>query len=104
MWDRWTETEDSARNGDDGRRAPSSTFHENFSCYRSLSWSRGYARGGCSLVGLWRGRDVDVERMEWEWGARRDRETTEKQHNAYPASNAKTDRHSHLCYLVHSLR
>ncbi|KYN35178.1 hypothetical protein ALC56_10352, partial [Trachymyrmex septentrionalis] len=35
---------------------------------RSLSWSRGYARGGCSLVGPWRGRDVDVERVEWEWG------------------------------------
>lgn len=34
------------------RRAPGSTFHENFSCYRSLSWSRGYARGGCSLAGL----------------------------------------------------
>lgn len=51
------------------RRAPGSTFHENFSCYRSLSWSRGYARGGCSLASLsggggtsassaWRGNGV----------------------------------------------
>lgn len=60
------------------RRAPGSTFHENFSCYGSLSWSRGYARGGRSCAGRQRGRDAGVEResMEKGWGCRDgDRET-----------------------------
>lgn len=74
------------------RRAPGSTFHENFSCYRSLSWSRGYARGGCSFAGSWRGRDVDVERMEREWGARRGRETTEKQPQWYEKGKCGSER------------
>lgn len=36
-----------------------------------------------SPVSLARGSDVDVERMEWEWGARRGRETTEKRTQWY---------------------
>lgn len=72
------------------RRAPGSTFHENFSCYRSLSWSRGYARGGCSFAGPWRGRDVDVEAHGEGMGcATRSRNDRETAHNGTRKANVE---------------
>ncbi|EZA51324.1 hypothetical protein X777_10009, partial [Ooceraea biroi] len=65
------------------RRAPGSTFHENFSCYGSLSWSRGYARGGRARPTTAGGGGTPASNVEWEWGARRGRETTEKRPRGY---------------------
>lgn len=74
------------------RRAPGSTFHENFSCYGSLSWSRGYARGGRSCAGRRRGRDAGVERTGKGWGARRGRETTEISAQRYEKGECGSER------------
>lgn len=50
------------------------------------------ARGMFARRSCWRGRDAGIECMEWEWGARRGRETIEKQPQWYEKGKCRSER------------
>ncbi|KYN09674.1 hypothetical protein ALC57_18194 [Trachymyrmex cornetzi] len=62
-----------------------------------LAWQGLYQRRCCRIVG-----HQSQPRIRQSHQPRWQRRVTTAL--AYPARNAKTDRHSHLCYLVHTLR